>query len=248
MREAVFDYISKKYHVSPEFLWKRYPDYAVFRHEDNKKWFALVMDVRREKLGLPGDGWVDIVNVKVDDPMYADILVRQEGFFRGYHISRGNWISILLDGTVPLENVCGMIDTGYLVTASKQKKEKTRPPKEWLIPSNPSYFDIVKAFEEKKELDWKQGAGIRKGDTVYMYVGAPVSAVLYRCLVTETDIPCRYRNKNLTIKNLMKIRLQEKYEPSRFSLAVLREEYGVWGVRGPRSVPAGLSDALQGKK
>ena len=44
-------------------------------------------------------------------------------------------------------------------------------------------------FDASDEIDWKQGAGIIKGDTVYMYVGAPVSAILYKCKVTEVDIP-----------------------------------------------------------
>ena len=67
-----------------------------------------------------------------------------------------------------------------------------RPPKEWLIPSNPKYYDIIHAFDDTDEIDWKQGAGIKTGDTVFMYVGSPVSAVLYKCKVTETDIPYSY--------------------------------------------------------
>ncbi len=35
-----------------------------------------------------------------------------------------------------------------------------------------------------------------------MYVGAPVSAILYKCKVAETDIPYDYRDGNLTIKAL----------------------------------------------
>ena len=45
MRESVFEYIKKKYKVSPEYPWVKYDSNAVFRHTDNKKWFALVMDV-----------------------------------------------------------------------------------------------------------------------------------------------------------------------------------------------------------
>ena len=55
MREAVFEYIKKKYKVSPEYPWAKYDSNAVFRHTDNKKWFALVMEVQRDKLGQHGD-------------------------------------------------------------------------------------------------------------------------------------------------------------------------------------------------
>lgn len=51
MREAVFEYIKKKYKVSPEYPWAKYDSNAVFRHTDNKKWFALVMDVQRDICG-----------------------------------------------------------------------------------------------------------------------------------------------------------------------------------------------------
>lgn len=78
-----------------------------------------------------------------------------------------------------------------------------------------------------------------------MYIAAPVSAILFKCKVTETDIPYDYTDKNLTIKALMKIRLQKRYEPDRFTFDVLKEEYGIYAVRGPRGIPNSLSHALE---
>ncbi|MCR4671763.1 MAG: MmcQ/YjbR family DNA-binding protein [Lachnospiraceae bacterium] len=244
-REKVCGYVKKEYGSEPEYLWNRFPDYSVFRHEDNRKWFGLIMDVPRVNLGLAGEERVDILNVKLDDPVFADMLVQQEGYLRGYHISKGNWISILLDGTVPFEEICGLIDLSFRVTASAKKKQKIRPPKEWLVPANPKYYDIEHAFDVKEEIDWKQGSGIKAGDTVFMYVAAPVSAVLYKCTVTETDIPFDYADRNLTVKALMKIKLQKRYDPSRFTIEKLKNEYGIYAVRGPRGIPDSLSAALK---
>ena len=56
--------------------------------------------------------------------MLVNMLVQRPGYFYGYHISRSNWISILLDGTVPFDEICQWIDESYAVTASKQKKQK----------------------------------------------------------------------------------------------------------------------------
>ena len=100
--------------------------------------------------GLDGTERTDIVNVKLGDSMLADILTGQPGYFRGYHIARSSWISILLDGTVPFEEICRWIDESYGTTASKQKKQKIRPPKEWLVPANPKYYDIVHAFDDAR--------------------------------------------------------------------------------------------------
>lgn len=249
-REILFKYIKKKYGASPEYPWKRYPDYAVFRHDDNSKWFALVMDVDASSLGLPGGASVDVIDLKIDDLFFRDMLIREDGILPAYHMNKMHWITVLLDGTVPDEKVYDLLDMSFLATASAKKKETIRPPKEWIIPANPKYYDIEHAFDDADEIDWKQGAGIKKGDTVFLYVAAPVSAILYQCKVTETNIPWQYADRNLTITALMKIRLQKRFAPDRFPFETLKEEYGIYAVRGPRGIPNSLSAALKktGKK
>ena len=187
---------------------------------------------------------VDVLNIKLDDLFLRDILLQKEGILPGYHLSRGNWISILLDGTVALPEILDLIDISFRTTASKKQRDKVRPPKEWLIPANPKYYDVIEAFRHEKEIRWKQGAGIRTGDTVFMYVAAPVSAILYRCKVTQTDIPYRGRNKDVNIKTLMMIRLEKCYDPQEFTFRRLNEEFNIFAVRGPRSVPNSLLAAL----
>ncbi len=244
VRERIERYIKKTYKASPEYLWKRYPDYAVFRHDDNQKWFAIIMNVDTDKLGLSGTGRVDIIDVKIGDLILSDILLQQEGYLPGYHMNKRNWITILLDGSVDADQVCRMIDMSFLDTASKKKKDKFRDPKEWIVPANPKYYDIESAFEESDEIDWKQGAGIIKGDTVYMYVGAPVSAILYKCKVTETNIPYDYKDKYLQITALMKIKLLKRYKRDEFAFEKLKSEYGIFAIRGPRGIPYSLHDVL----
>lgn len=244
-REQLFDYVKKKYKAEPEYLWRRFPDYTVFRHADNEKWFGLVMNIKKRNLGMDEDNNVDILNVKLSDPLLADILVQQPGYFRGYHISRGNWVSILLDGTVAFDDICKLLEESYFTTASKEMKRKLRAPKEWLIPANPEYYDIEREFNNSNEIDWKQGAGIKKDDSVFIYMGAPVSAILYKCKVIKTDIPFIFDDGNVHMKAVMKLKLQKRYEPNEFTLERLREEYGIFSVRGPRGVPHSLSEALK---
>lgn len=245
LREEVFRYVKRKYKSEAEYLWARFPNYVIFRHQDNQKWYGLVMNIPAEKLGLNIEGNVDILNVKLNDLLLADMLIQQEGYFLGYHISKGNWISILLDGTVPMKEIKGLIDISYQVTASAKTKQQLRKPKEWIIPSNPEYFDIVHAFDFEDEITWKQGKNIKAGDTVFMYVGAPVSSILYQCKVTETDIPYLGKNKNISIPALMKIRLEKRFDPAQFTFARLKEEYQIYAVRGPRGIPEQLSEDLK---
>ena len=123
IRDQIFEYVRNDYGVEPDRPFMNFPSYCVLRHQSSKKWFALIMDVPREKLGLEGAGRVDIINLKLNDPLLVDLLVRQEGYLRGYHISGGNWISVLLDGSVDFEKICALIDESYSVT---DKKERVR--------------------------------------------------------------------------------------------------------------------------
>ena len=244
-RKTFFEYIKKEYKDTPDYPWKKYHDNAVFRHSDNNKWFALVMDVARDKLGQIGAERITVVNLKIEDALFRDTIIREEGIIPAYHMNKQNWITVFLDGTVPEERVYDLLDMSYRATASAKVKEKIRLPKDWIIPANPKYYDIEHAFDNADEIDWKQGRGIRVGDTVYMYVAAPVSAILYKCKVLETDIPYEYQDRNLVLKALMKIRLLKRYDPEAFTFDVLKEDYGIYAVRGPRGVPYSLSQELR---
>ena len=244
MRKKINNYIEKEYDITPEYPWPKYNGNAVYRHKDNKKWFALIMDVGRDKLGLSGHDTVSVINLKIDDMFLRDMLIKEAGIMPAYHMNKQHWITVLLDGTVPAEKVKNLVDISYNATASKRRKKKTREPKEWIIPANPKFYDVEAAFAKDSIITWKQGAGIIQGDTVYMYVAAPVSAILYKCRVLETDIPYDYQDKNLSIKALMKIELLKRYDRDAFTFSVLGDEYGIFAIRGPRGVPFSLSEAL----
>ena len=124
MRDFVFGYIKKKYNVSPDYPWMKYDDNAVFRHSDNRKWFALVMGVRKDKLGLSGEGYVDVMNLKVDDMFLREMLTQQDGSMPAYHMNKQHWISVLLDGTVAEKKIFELIDISFAATASKKSQRK----------------------------------------------------------------------------------------------------------------------------
>ncbi|MBQ7715146.1 MAG: MmcQ/YjbR family DNA-binding protein [Clostridia bacterium] len=244
--DRIIEYQINKYGSRPEYLWKDTPDCAIFRHSENRKWFSLFMTVSYSKFGLDGDA-VDVLNLKTGDPVFTDFIIEEPGIFRAYHMNKREWISVLLDGSVPEDEIYALIDRSFAVTAPKRRKKKIREPKEWIVPANPKYFDIVHAFDSTDEIDWKQGAGINRGDTVFVYVGAPVSAILYKCTVTETDIPFNYSDGNLKITSLMKLKLKDRYDPTSFTFERLKNEYGIYAVRGPRGVTYSLSFALNNK-
>ena len=93
IKEDLLQYAAKQYGTKPECLWLSKPNYAVLRHNDNRKWYAVLMDVPREKLGLSGEDSIDILNVKCD-PLLAGSLRMEAGILPAYHMNRDNWITV----------------------------------------------------------------------------------------------------------------------------------------------------------
>ena len=67
-REEIYEYVKKQYGTVPEYLWKESPESAVLRHK-NGKWYAVLMQVEKSRLGLEGNTKVDILDVKCDADM-----------------------------------------------------------------------------------------------------------------------------------------------------------------------------------
>lgn len=122
-RKELEEYIAETYSTYPEYPWADAPDYAVFRHSNNRKWFALVMDIPKERLGLTDNGLIDILNVK-GEPVMIDFLKNETGFFPAYHMNKTNWITIALDGSVPSEKVKMLLDMSFDLTAQKVKRRR----------------------------------------------------------------------------------------------------------------------------
>lgn len=110
-RKEIFEYVKNQYGTIPEYLWSSSPDSAVLRHQ-NGKWYAVIMNVEKSKLGLNGDGTVEIIDVKCD-PEMTGMIIQIYGFLPGYHMNKQHWITILLDGTVGESKILDFLDMSY---------------------------------------------------------------------------------------------------------------------------------------
>ncbi|MDO5401240.1 MAG: MmcQ/YjbR family DNA-binding protein [Eubacteriales bacterium] len=119
-------YITETYGAERELPWKTSPLNAVFRRNDTRKWFALVMNVPKRKLGLSDDGAVDILNVKCD-PVIIGSLRLEQGFFPAYHMNKDSWISAALDGSAGEEQIKFLLERSYELTAPKRRKSPADP-------------------------------------------------------------------------------------------------------------------------
>lgn len=98
-RDVILNYAFSTYGTEPEYPWESSPDNAVLRNTMSGKWYAIIMCVKRQILGLDSDGFVDVMNVKCD-PILVGSLRMKNGFLPAYHMNKDKWISILLDGSV----------------------------------------------------------------------------------------------------------------------------------------------------
>ena len=110
-REEIYEYVKKQYGTVPEYLWKESLESAVLRHP-NGKWYAVLMQVEKSRLGLEGDTKVDILDVKCDPDMVG-LLTQTYGFLPGYHMNKKYWITMLLDGTVSEAKILDFLDMSY---------------------------------------------------------------------------------------------------------------------------------------
>ena len=126
-RQRIITYVADTYGIEPDWPWSgTYATSCVLRHPGNRKWFGLLMSVRRELLGLDGEKPVDILNVKCD-PDVTSIARGAEGILPAYHMNKDAWVTILLDGSVPEEMVFDLLDRSFELTALKAHRPKSTP-------------------------------------------------------------------------------------------------------------------------
>lgn len=110
-REEIFEYVKKQYGTVPEYLWKEAPESAVLRHK-NGKWYAIIMNIEKSRLGMEGNERIDIIDVKCNPDMVG-LLTQTFGFLPGYHMNKKYWITMLLDGSVSEAKILDFLDMSY---------------------------------------------------------------------------------------------------------------------------------------
>ncbi len=225
--------IKEKYNIVPEFLWENDKKNAVFRNTNNKKWLAIIMNINKNKLDSE-DKDVEVINVKIDAQKIPSLL-EKNGIYKAYHMNKKYWITITLDETLSDEEIMAYIAESYSYTVTTN---------EWVVPANPKYYDVVNCFNNTNHVIWKQSSSIHEGDTVYLYVGAPYSCIMFKCKALKTDIPYSYSDSNLTISNTMELELLKVYPHDQYTFKVV-SDYGLKAIRGPRRMPKKLLDYMK---
>ena len=122
--EPALSYAREHYGVEGDHPFRLDNVSTVLRHKDNRKWFALLMRVEREKLGLPGEGEAELLNAKCD-PLLAGSLVQEAGFLPGYHMNKKHWNTVDCTGGLSEQTIADLIEDSYdLVVASLPRPQR----------------------------------------------------------------------------------------------------------------------------
>ncbi|ALS02067.1 hypothetical protein ATZ33_11935 [Enterococcus silesiacus] len=114
-RESILNYVKSNYLTNPEKTFSKFPNYCVLRHNHNDKWYGLIMNVSKSKLGLKGTGDTDVIDLKIEPELLGSFLGK-EGYYPAYHMNKENWITIDLNSNVSFKEVEEMIDNSYKMT------------------------------------------------------------------------------------------------------------------------------------
>lgn len=114
-REEIFAYVKRKFDTEPDYPWRQFPEYAVLRHARSGRWYGLIMHVPRRRLGLEGNEGAEVINLKCDHVL--DVLLHSaSGALPAYHMNKKHWITLLLDGGFPHDDLYRLIDASHALT------------------------------------------------------------------------------------------------------------------------------------
>ena len=128
-RERITQYIQATYGTQAEYLWADSPGNAIFRHPASKKWYAALMRVLPEKLGLAGEKALDVMDIRCSTIMIGSLL-STKGFLPAYHMNKNHWISIILDNSVSDNQITPLLELSYDSVAPKRRKKRPQSEEE----------------------------------------------------------------------------------------------------------------------
>lgn len=91
-------------------------DTTVLRHEKSRKWFGIIMAVKKSKVKMHGEGEVDVLNLKSNPEDSLVLFELYDKIIPAYHMNKTHWISVILDGSLPTALVCSLIDKSFDMT------------------------------------------------------------------------------------------------------------------------------------
>lgn len=125
IRENTVKALENRYGTLHEAPWEDDPYSITFKTEVAKKWYAIMMRITADRLGLKGRNLIDVVNIKLM-PQEIDSLIDGVHFFRAYHMNKTHWMSVKLDKDLDMQKFLALTDESYALAENKKAAHKTK--------------------------------------------------------------------------------------------------------------------------
>ncbi len=117
VKEKVIDFMKSRFDSDAEFPWE--DENIIFRVKSSTKWFALIMTIPAERLGLKSKELVDVLNLK-HDPLDMQNLYDGKNIFPAYHMNKIHWLTILLDKNIDFAKIMKLVCESYDLVENKK--------------------------------------------------------------------------------------------------------------------------------
>ena len=114
-------YLTSHFGAESDHPFKEDPTITVFARPDNKKWFAATKNIGCRFLEIEREGRIDILNVKLPPRVVAKLRTRA-GFRPAWHMNQNNWVTVLLDGSAPDEEIYDCLEQAFADAGGKAKR------------------------------------------------------------------------------------------------------------------------------
>ena len=95
---------------------------TVLRHGDTRKWFGLILEGPRARVGLTGEGQAALLNLKCDPLVSYGLMREYPDIVPAYHMNKHLWITMRLEGDVPREILEMLLRHSYDLTKKRSKR------------------------------------------------------------------------------------------------------------------------------
>lgn len=122
-REEFEAFVSDQYGVKADYPFEEDFETGVFRHEGNKKWFAIAMNIDYLKINSGRNGTTEIVNLKCAPEVIESIAGVEPGIYRAYHMNKTHWLTVALE-ECEIETLEWLLGISYDLTRVKIKRKQ----------------------------------------------------------------------------------------------------------------------------
>ncbi len=119
--KEIIKYVKEKYNDELEYLWKKFPENAIWRNKKNNKWYGLLLVISERKLGIESDKIIEIIDLRYSKENIKEIIDNNK-IFPGYHMNKESWITIRLNGDMNTKKILELIDNSYKLSLAKSKR------------------------------------------------------------------------------------------------------------------------------